>query len=120
MLRPIFCSISRNGRSTFCSKRRMPVSMLLADLLLDPAERAFDLLLEVLFDEADALFDVLADLLLDPAERPLDLLLEMLLDQANALLDVLADHLLEKPDALLELLKRLHRHRERDRIIAIL
>ena len=51
----------------------------------------------MLFDEADTLLDVLADLLLDAAERPFDLFLEVLLDQANALLDVLADHLLEKP-----------------------
>ncbi len=96
----------------------MPVSMFCADLRFDAAERALDLLLEVLLDAADAFFDVLADLLLDPAERPLDLFLETLLDQANALLDVPADHLLEKPDPLLELFKRLHRHRERDRSMA--
>ena len=68
----------------------------------------------------EQLFDVLADLLLDPAERPFDLFLEPLLDQANALLDVPADHLLEKPDPLLELFKRLHRHRERDQSMAVL
>ena len=86
---------------------------------LDAAEREFDLLLEVLFDEPDPLFDVLADLLLDAAERPLDLFLEPLLDQPDALLDVPADHLLEKPDPLFELFKRLHGHRERDRIMAV-
>ena len=64
MLRPIFCSMRRNGRSTFCSK--------------------------------------------------------CLLEQPDALLDVLPDHLFEKLDPLFELLERLHGHRERDRIIAIL
>ena len=66
----------------------------------------------MLLDEPDAPFDVLADLLLDPAERALDLLFEMLLDEANALPDVPADLLLEKPDPLLELFKRLHGHRD--------
>ena len=100
----------------FCSKRRMRLLDVAADLLAGAAERPLDLLLEMLFDQPDPLLDVLADFLLDAAERLFHLLLELLLDQADALLDVPPDDLLEKPDPLLELFKRLHRHRERDQI----
>src|SRR4051794_35074122 len=88
-----------------------------ADLLLDPAERQFHLLLEMLFEQPHALFDVLADPLLHPAQRALDLALEARLKQADALLDVLPD-LFEQLDRFFELFERLKGHRSRDQIIA--
>ena len=51
----------------FFSRRRRPVS------ILRPF-RLFDLLLEMLLDEADALLDVLPDDLFKQAEPPLELL----------------------------------------------